>query len=201
MKGDINLKISKKGLLIFSTIIGFFAMADYVSVIDAKSSGGVIVDGLSEQEIADLIAQGISDSMPIGSVTIRLDSVNPNSLYGGTWQLITGDASLRLGSGNALTGNIKGSSNNQSVPLVSHNHSYQKTTNFQVSVANYGWDTTVTIPDNGWSSYIGTGNSSGTRVSGRLKNTTTTTNNQGMASPTMDVRGQYVEVNVWKRIS
>lgn len=195
MKGDINLKLSKKSALLLVGVVSAFAAADFVSFVDAKNSGGIIVDGLTEEQVKKIVL----DTMPIGSVTIRIDAVNPNTIYGGSWQLISGDASLRLGNGSALTGAVKGNSNNPSVPLVAHSHTYQKTTGWEVVVSNTGWGA-VTVPDSGWSALVGTGNSSGTRVAGRIQNSAATSNSAGSPSPTMDVRGQYVEVNVWKRI-
>ena len=58
---------------------------------------------------------------PINSVVLRMDSVNPTTLYPGTWQLITGDASLTFGNGAQQPG-LPSGNNTQSVPLLNHSH-------------------------------------------------------------------------------
>ncbi len=48
MKGDLNFKINKKiGLLLVATI-SLFATAEYVSLVDARSAGGIVVDGMTD---------------------------------------------------------------------------------------------------------------------------------------------------------
>lgn len=55
MKGD--LKINKKFALYIVAAMGFYAMADYVSLVDVESSGGVsIISGVSESDLSDLEA-------------------------------------------------------------------------------------------------------------------------------------------------
>ena len=49
------------------------------------------------QKVADLG----KTLFPVGSVVMRMDAVNPATLYGGTWQLITGDATITFGNGAA----------------------------------------------------------------------------------------------------
>ena len=63
----------------------------------------------------------VDDLYPINSVVLRMDSVNPTTLYPGTWQLITGDASLTFGNGASQPG-IPSGNNTQAVPLLNHNH-------------------------------------------------------------------------------
>ncbi|CAH6970682.1 hypothetical protein VCHA30O60_50154 [Vibrio chagasii] len=58
---------------------------------------------------------------PIGTVLLRMDDVNPATVLGGTWDLITGDASLSLGDGTPQSGTPQGS-NEQDVPLLEHSH-------------------------------------------------------------------------------
>jgi hypothetical protein len=64
MKGDINFnfKINKKIALISVLSMGFYAFADYVSLIDTKSSGGIIVtSGVTEDEMNAAIDKAISE--------------------------------------------------------------------------------------------------------------------------------------------
>ena len=58
---------------------------------------------------------------PVGTVVLRMDSVNPTNIYGGTWVLITGDASLTFGNGAVQSGTVVGN-NNVVVPVPLHNH-------------------------------------------------------------------------------
>ncbi|ENM2831986.1 hypothetical protein AB6Q85_002333 [Vibrio cholerae] len=59
---------------------------------------------------------------PVGSVVLRMDAVNPSTIYGGTWRLITGDASLTFGNGSAQSGAVTGN-NTPAVPVPAHTHS------------------------------------------------------------------------------
>lgn len=60
---------------------------------------------------------------PVGSVVLRMDNVNPGDLYGGTWNLIEGDAFLTFGNGLGQGGNIIGSNDRSlNVPLPKHSH-------------------------------------------------------------------------------
>lgn len=106
MKGDFVLKINKKiGLAILGSM-SLFAMADFVSLIDAKSAGGIIVE---------------KETMTVGSVVFRMDDVNPADIYGGTWQLLDEDATVIFGNGAKQSGVAIGE-NNPLVPLVAHSH-------------------------------------------------------------------------------
>lgn len=117
MKGDINLKINKKLGLVIIAAASTLAMAEYVSIVSAKSSGGITINAPSFNKDELLL-----EIMPIGSVTLRMDAIDPATIYGGTWQLITGDASLRLGDGNSQSISVKGSGNKKQVPVPEHTH-------------------------------------------------------------------------------
>lgn len=62
MKGDINLKINKKVGLCIIAITGLFAFADYVSVVNVESSGGVSL---------------VEEALPVGSITMWGTSTPP----------------------------------------------------------------------------------------------------------------------------
>ena len=47
--------------------------------------------------------------------------MNPTEVYGGTWELITGDATLKFGDGTEQNLNINGS-NEKTVSLPEHSH-------------------------------------------------------------------------------
>ena len=123
MNENKNIKISKKIGLMIMAGIGMFATTKYVSVIESKSADGLLVNGTHEDEVLDMIL----DTMPIKTVTLRLDNVNPSIVYGGTWEIITGNASLSLGDGSLLSGLAYGNST-PTVPFqkqsygMSHGH-------------------------------------------------------------------------------
>lgn len=209
MSENINLKINKKLLLLGAVAATFFAMGQYVSVVNAGAAGGVIVDGATEEEIAEAILA----TMPVGSVTFRMDAIDPTTIYGGTWQLITGDASVRFGDGSAQSG-IASGNNTPIVPVPYHRHSI-----------NHDHPSVVTNTDtHSHTQYVGqgSGNSSGRHgwnISGRYSTqtefgaTSSDSHNHSVNLPNysgnsgyagtdgtrMDVRGAGIALNVWKR--
>lgn len=205
MKGDINLKINKKiGLAILASV-GFFAMADFVSMIDVKSSGGISID----KELSD---SDLEQIMPVGSVALRMDNINPSAIYGGTWQLITGDAALGFGNGSAQSGLSIGD-NTPAVPLLEHDHSINHdhptattssdTHSHQITIWN-GTGTGGAKP----SGYAIRSSSGGYTTTSDTHNHTINLPNfsgnsgkAGTSNATLDVRGERILVNVWKRIS
>lgn len=68
MKGDINinLKINKKLGLVILASLGIFAMADYVSVVDSNSAGGITV--IKPEE-----------SAPVGTIAMWGTSIPPEN--------------------------------------------------------------------------------------------------------------------------
>ncbi|QVJ07752.1 tail fiber protein [Vibrio phage vB_ValP_VA-RY-3] len=72
---------------------------------------------------ADYLNDIPGNLFPVGSVVLRMDDVNPATIYGGTWQLIDGDAYLTFGNGSILTGDVVGSNERSvDVPLPLHDH-------------------------------------------------------------------------------
>ena len=60
---------------------------------------------------------------PVGSIYLSVNSTNPSTLFGGTWQQITDDAYLKIVSSNA--GDLGGTASNHKIPLTSmpsHDH-------------------------------------------------------------------------------
>lgn len=209
MKG--NITISKKSALLIASVIGIFTMADYVSLINTKSIGGVIVDGATEEEIQE----AISATMPIGSVSLRMDSIDPTTIYGGTWELITGDASLGFGDGSSYSGVSNGVSNDPVVPLPYHDHTINHdhpavstSTNGNHTHDYYRSDFANT--NNGRASLANDGPNQkyATSASGNHNHTVNIPNYNGVSggqgtsndpNPTLNVRGARIMVNVWKR--
>lgn len=198
MKGDI--KISKNSALILAGALSLFAMADFVSLVDTESAGGIIIE---------------KETMDVGSVVLRMDEKNPSTIYGGTWELITGDATLTFGDGSRQSGNPIGN-NTPLVPIVEHSHSMEHDHPL-VLTSSDSHNHTFTISNDG----TGGNNLSypaateGTKTGTRTGSTNTDSHNHnvdlpnyvgntgltGVSNATIDVRGSRIAINVWKRIS
>lgn len=192
----INLKINKTYLLMAVGAASFFALGNFVSLVDAKSAGGIVI----EKEVMD-----------VGSVVFRMDDKNPGTIYGGTWQLITGDATLSLGDGSNLSGIISGN-NDPVVPVPEHNHTFTGNPlpnhqhNEGIGVSNV----TDHVLRYGYSSWGGTGYRFASYEAGATSPKTSmvsagtptgSISNSGVKDVTLNVRGARLELNVWKRIN
>lgn len=223
MKGNIRIKfkINKYIALIGLSTIGLYAMADFVSIINSN-------------EVSYVAAEPEPEVMTVGAVVLRIDNVDPSTIYGGTWELITGDASLRLGNGAIQSGNITGNGNTPQVILPKHTHTATQVAHShnRGDMEIYG---TVTSPtaNNVSVGYSLAGEHAFQSIGGKgalddidhwanqgsiyravdfraSRNWTGTTNSaapditvseSGNDNETIDVRGQFVKVNVWKKIN
>lgn len=179
MKGDITFKINKKIGLGLIGALSLFATADFVSMVDVKSSGGIVVE---------------KETMIIGSVVFRMDDVNPADIYGGTWNLITGDSTLAFGDGTNQNGLALGN-NEPLVPLVKHNHGMDHGHNFRWKRGGQSGSA---------ANYIERGERSSdynTQSSSSVVNFVGNTKDSGVSNATLDVRGSRIKINVWQRIS
>lgn len=141
---------------------------------------------------------------PVGSVVMRMDAVDPATLYGGTWQLITGDATITFGNGAAQSGSASGN-NNPVVPLPQHNH----VASHNLSALAVGDHTHGGVParvrvEIGGStgtlySVYQDGNTSPAGGHGHIIGGGVSVGNAGSANPTIDVRGARIAINVWRR--
>lgn len=215
----VKFDINGKSLLAVAILSAGIAFGDFVSIADVKTSGGIVVDGMSDEEVKNIILE----TMPVGSVTLRMDAVNPSTIYGGTWTLITGDAALAFGDGTALNGVSEGN-NNPLVPVVAHTHTATQvahshtrgTMEIKGTTAIGEFDSKKqTGAFTGKSSYSNEGN--GTAAGGSTDYTTNfqasrswtgstssitpkiTVASTGTSKATIDVRGARIKVNVWKR--
>lgn len=194
----MKIEINKKGFFALLALSASIAFADYVTVVGKNSSGGYIVnESMTENDIEEVLDR----TMPVGSLALRLDNINPSEIYGGTWQLVTGDASLRLGDGSIQSGATSGN-NNPIVPVPRHSHT-----------ATASEDTHSHTYYSPSRSYAGQIPGSGTRkfqdngAEGTISYTTTsdthghtiTVNSAGTSDATINVRGESLMVNVWKR--
>jgi len=149
------------------------------------------------QKVADLG----KTLFPVGSVVLRMDATNPSTIYGGTWQLITGDATLTFGNGAAQTGGVTGS-NDVAVPLPAHTHDATFTGN---RLPDHRHDNGIYGESEGTTNrrspaiykndgILYTGYESAGTPSGSV-----TVASAGVSNPTINVRGARIAINVWQR--
>lgn len=211
------MKKKNKIAMILALMTGaIFASADYVTLIDTDAAGGirVVEKSITENDIKDIIAQTKEEMMPVGTITMRMDNINPSSIYGGTWSLLSGDAVLSFGDGTTQSGVAIGE-NNPNVPLVEHSHSINHN-HAKVNTDSKGnhrhairsespepsgdgalgdtFDEGNTLLKSMYTEY--TGNHT---HSVDLPNFAGSSGKAGVASPTIDVRGKRINVNVWQR--
>ena len=154
------------------------------------------------QKVADLG----KTLFPVGSVVMRMDAVNPATLYGGTWQLITGDATITFGNGSVQSGSTSGT-NDPLVPVQMHNHgtSHNLYTgeagghNHAFKSPAYEWKSVVSsgvyeIGVNTRTAYTELAGQHGHPIYGGVE-----VNNAGTANSTLNVRGARIAINIWRR--
>ena len=141
---------------------------------------------------------------PVGSVVMRMDAVNPATLYGGTWQLITGDATITFGNGAAQPGTVLGT-NTPVVPLPAHSHSASHNLSTSSS-GNHAHTIELGAGEDGWGRAEQTGpfqgNYQNTNTAGdhtHSINGNVTVYSAGTAGATIDVRGARIAINIWRR--
>ena len=153
-----------------------------------------------------LLMVSVDSIHPIGSVVLRMDAVDPATLFGGTWSLITGDASLSFGDGTTRDGVASGD-NTPVNTLAEHSHANTAvfagdalaphTHTIETDIIAFSADNIsgafvkAGAPD----PYITSGASAGT-PSGSVNMTNV---NVGTSGATLDVRGAQISINVWKR--
>lgn len=196
---EMNIKNNGKIIAIAIALSAGIAFGQYVSVVDAKSSGGFVTADRSMSQ-ADF-----DDIMPVGSVTFRMDGINPSTLYGGTWDLITGDASLSFGNGSAQSGAVSGN-NTPVVPVVAHTHTATFTGN-ALPAHSHTYADTQRKATSGWgwgwggSDNFGDTTRTTSAVSAGKPSGSVAVQSAGVSNATLDVRGARIAINVWKRTS
>lgn len=163
---------------------------------------------VTEDELNGLPAQvaGIKDALfPVGTVVFRMDNKNPATLYGGTWGLITGDATITFGNGAAQTGGITGS-NDVAVPLPAHSHetthNLGTTTNGNHNHAIRTGSQRMSIDDVRGNWFRDTNLLNYTEYAGDHNHVITggvSVQSAGTANATVNVRGARIAINVWRR--
>lgn len=192
------LRVKKSHILLLAGIVSGFTLANFVSLVDAKSAGGIVIE---------------KETMDVGSIVLRIDNKNPADIYGGTWQLITGDATLGLGSGSDYSSASISGNNDPIVPLVEHSHDRgtmeitgQLNLSTHNSTGSVQSSTSGAFTPTGRKSYSSNPNNhttdmyAGASFTGS-KTWTGRTSIEGVSNATLDVRGARLMVNVWKRIN
>ena len=144
----------------------------------------------------------ITNAQAVGNIIFRDDNVDPATLYPGTtWSLLAGDACIALATANNV-GTMSGN-NTPAVPLPEHAHAASIDKN-----GAHGHNIYTYLPA-GLKQADGGGGNDVPRVQG-LGNVATDTNgahshsitinNAGIASATIDVRGQRKYLCAWKRV-
>lgn len=192
----IKFELNGKALLGIALLSAGIAFGEYVSVINAKSSGGIVV---SQPESS------------VGTVVLRMDDVNPSTIYGGTWELVRSDGYLAFGDGSVQSG-VPTGNNMVSVPLLAHSHTASFSGN---ALPNHSHLTYANGSDSdqhpGGGNYIsgssfwhGKSSHSGQSTQAVSAGTPTgsvSVNTTGQSDAKMDVRGERLYINVWKRIA
>lgn len=135
---------------------------------DAKATG----DALKSQN---------SKIWPVGSIYLSVNATNPGTLFGGTWQQITGRFLLAAGGGYSAGATGGEASHTLTVSEIpSHSHTYSDTQS-RLAQGSYGYNANDTMYDQFFSQSKSTGSSGG-----------------GGAHNNMP---PYLVVYIWKRIA
>ncbi len=194
----IKFDLNGKALLGIAFLSAGLAFGDFVTIVDSKSSGGITVEGMTDAEVKAIVLE----TMPIGSITMRMDNIDPTTIYGGTWEIIEADASLHSGGGGSLSGLVVGE-NEMDVPLKNHSHSTTVSSNthhHQFSGPSQSYAGITSGSDTRRYSETGAEKRIYVNTTSDTHSHTVTVGSEGIVSPKIDVRGARVLINVWKRI-
>lgn len=223
MSGNIKLKLKiNRGIAIAAlSSVCLFAMADYVSIVNSN-------------EVSYIAEKPEPETMTVGSIVLRIDNVNPETLYSGKWELVTGDASIRLGNGTDQNLSIQGNGNTQNISLTKHNHNASQSSHnhnrgnmeiYGIITAPYYPEVSVGYSLNGTGAFApyggltviddidGNANQGSVYRSVDFRSSRNWTGNTNSVAPSItinetgvdntniNIRGKYLRVNVWKKIS
>jgi hypothetical protein len=208
----MEIKVNGKGMICIAMLSAGLAFGDYVSLINSEEVAYISAPpAVAPEEI-----------MTVGSVVFRMDDVNPSTIYGGTWELITGDAEVRFGDGNVQNALVQGN-DNKSVPLPKHSHDMFHThTRGSMEITGYFPTIIVGSFQNGTGgAFWGSSHSQFQNKSAYANSTTnnygiqfqasrnwsgstsqpstTNTGEAGVDNASVNVKGAYITLNVWKR--
>jgi hypothetical protein len=182
-----------------------------------------------DAQITAAVDEFVATVFPIGSVVMRMDNIDPSTIYQSTtWALITGDATLSFGDGTAQAGTPTGD-NDPAVPLLTHTHSMAQHThtanhNHTASSTSAGahthdvrgysgggsGDTEISKTDSpsGSTLVLDAAESNGAHTHpitvdaenfSTANGGATSTGSAGEATPTINVKGAVISINVWER--
>ena len=152
--------------------------ADY----DTGNELATMNDVPTNSSIVDLI-------YPVGSIYMSVNSVNPSTLFGGTWEQI--EDKFLLASGTSYSNGATGGS--ADATLVSHNHTVSATGEYFVTSENSGANNTRVQYNSNGNRYVDGMTTSSTPFHHREYVSTEGSSATGMNMP------PYLVVNVWKR--
>lgn len=158
----------------------------------------VLLNGLATR--LTNMENAIKNARPIGSIELRLDNVDPSTLFPGTvWTRIDGDYSLHVGNGN--NGGSTTGENTPLVPLPLHNHNASFFGEPLLPHSHgsniFGGNSGPTTNAATWAGY--SYNIPTTPESAGTPRGTVSVSPVGNDQARLDVRGARIFVNVWKR--
>ena len=164
--------------------------------------------GIGRDILNSAIASAKLAMNPVGSVVLRIDAIDPSTIFGGTWALLPTGGSLSTGDGLAQTGLVAGT-DTVAVPLLEHNHT-GGLNNGAVTINDPGhWHA-------GWSGQGQPGSGGGadpgqslstnagsitnaTGITAGVTDWSITTDVAGTPGATINVAGAELIVNAWQR--
>lgn len=205
----MEFKFNGKSLLLLGVLSASIAFGEHISVLN---NGGAQISSNPMEEI-----------MTVGSIVVRVDNVNPSTIYGGTWELIQGDAALRLGNGTNQTTTVEGTDNvNMSIPKHSHDMSHTHTKGTMNFTGHFPTIITSAFQDGTRGAFWADSNA--TLFQNKSPRTVTETTNygiyfaasrnwagntsqpdnlnaseEGIDNATVNVKGAHINLNIWKR--
>lgn len=196
----IKFELNGKALLAVGLLSAGLAFGEYVSVINSEEVS--YSSAIPEKEI-----------QTVGAIVLRTDSTNPADIYGGTWRLITGDASIRLGDGTQQDLTSVSGDNTPIVPLQEHdhtaifsgdalpNHTHNLYTDRNDSGDYHARGSRYGHVGSGYSPVVNSGTSWIKGSSAGTPTGTISLAKAGVTNATLNVRGAFITVNVWEKIS
>ncbi|EOE0154418.1 hypothetical protein ACJ8S7_005071 [Klebsiella pneumoniae] len=153
------------------------------------------------QTIQDL-QNNMDKRWPIGCLLLLVTTANPNGDYPGTWERVDADATLYINQGNAAPGALTGN-NNPTVPVPRHTHGASFSGNQLPGHSHGDVPARVRVKVGGSTNTLYSPYQDGNTnsVSAGTPTGSVTVSESGTVNATIDVRGQRLLVNVWKRTS
>jgi hypothetical protein len=204
----MEFKFNGKSLLLLGVLSASIAFGEHISVLNNDGS--------------QISSNPMEKVMTVGSIVVRVDDINPSTIYGGTWELIQGDAALRLGNGTNQTTIVEGN-DVVTMPIPKHSHDMSHThTRGTMDFDGY-FPTIITgaFQDGTGGAFWAIENSKFQNKSAYTNSTVTNhgmhftasrnwtgntsqpdnlnTSEEGVDNATVNVKGAHINLNIWKR--